>query len=60
MPEEQKAVRKRRAILSADIKGYSLLMSDDQIHTTQTLKGYRQIISEYVQTGKCERFLTLT
>jgi len=54
MPIEDKVTRKLRAILSADVKGYSLLMSDDEIHTIQTLKTYRQIMSEYVQrhTGR--------
>jgi len=54
MPIEDKVTRKLRAILSADVKGYSLLMSDDEIHTIQTLKTYRQIISDYVKqhTGR--------
>jgi len=54
MPNEQKVTRKLRAILSADVKGYSLLMADDEVHTIQTLKTYRQIMSEYVQryTGR--------
>ena len=49
MSIEQKVTRKLRAILSADVKGYSLLMSDDEIHTIETLKSYRQIISEYIE-----------
>jgi class 3 adenylate cyclase len=49
MPNEQKFTRKLTAIMSADVKGYSLLMSDDEIHTIQTLKTYRQIMSEYIQ-----------
>jgi len=54
MPNEQKVIRILRAILSADVKGYSLLMSDDEVHTIQTLNTYRQIMSEYVQrhTGR--------
>jgi len=54
MPNEQKVTRKLTAIMSADVKGYSLLMSDDEIHTIQTLKTYRQIMSEYIQqhTGR--------
>jgi len=54
MPNEQKFTRKLTAIMSADVKGYSLLMSDDEIHTIQTLKTYRQIMSEYIQqhTGR--------
>ena len=52
--DKDKVIRKLRAILSADVKDYSLLMSDDEIHTIQTLKAYRQIISEYAQqhTGR--------
>ena len=30
MPTEHKVVRKLTAILSADVKGYSLLMADDE------------------------------
>ncbi len=49
MPYEKKVTRKLSAILSADVKGYSLLMSDDEIHTIQTLKVYRQIMSDQIQ-----------
>jgi adenylate cyclase len=42
---EQKVIRKLRAIFSADVKGYSLLMSNDEIATVQTLKDYRNIMS---------------
>ena len=54
MPNEQKVTRKLSAILSADVKGYSILMADDEIHTIETLKSYRQIMSEYIQqrTGR--------
>ncbi|MGV7235497.1 MAG: adenylate/guanylate cyclase domain-containing protein [Nitrosomonadaceae bacterium] len=45
MSNEQKVTRKLRAILSADVKGYSILMADDEVHTIQTLKTYRQIMS---------------
>jgi len=30
MPTEQKVTRKLKAILSADVRGYSLLMADDE------------------------------
>jgi len=46
--ETEKVTRKLRAILSADVKGYSLLMADDEAHTIQTLKTYRQIISDLI------------
>jgi hypothetical protein len=40
MTTEQKVIRKLRAILSADVKGYSLLMTEDEAHTIKTLKEY--------------------
>ena len=49
MPNEQKVTRKLKAILSADVKGYSLLMADDEVHTIQTLKVYRQTMSDLIQ-----------
>ena len=47
--KEEKVTRKLRAILSADAKGYSLLMSDDEVHTIKTLKAYRQFMSDLIQ-----------
>jgi len=47
--DKDKVTRKLRAIMSADIKGYSLLMSDDEVHTIETLKKYRQIMSDLIQ-----------
>ena len=49
MPNEEKATRKLRAILSADVKGYSLLMADDEAFTIQTIKEYRNIISNCIE-----------
>lgn len=49
MPPEQKTVRKLRAILSADVKGYSLLIADDEAFTIKTLKEYRNIISSFIE-----------
>jgi len=50
MPTDQdKTIRKLRAILSADVKGYSLLMADDEAFTIQTIKEYRNIISNCVE-----------
>ena len=49
MSIEQKVTRKLRAILSADVKGYSLLMADDEAFTIQTIKKYRNIISNCVE-----------
>jgi len=54
MPEEQKVTRKLRAILSADVKGYSLLMADDEAFTIKTLKKHRSIMSTLIEqyTGR--------
>ena len=41
--------RRLTAILSADVVGYSRLMSQDDIGTIETLKSYRKVISESVQ-----------
>jgi len=49
MSDEQKVTRKLRAILSADVKGYSLLMADDEVHTIQTLKAYRSLMSDLIK-----------
>jgi len=48
MPTEQKTIRKLRAILSADVKGYSLLIADNEAHTIKTLKKYRQIMFDLI------------
>ena len=54
MPAEEKVTRKLRAILSADVKGYSLLMSDDEAFTVKMLKAYRTLMSEQIEkhTGR--------
>ncbi len=49
MPTEQKTIRKLRAILSADVKGYSLLMADNELATIATLKSYRQKMTLLIQ-----------
>ena len=49
MPTEQKTIRKLRAILSADVKGYSLLMADNELATIATLKSYRQKMTSLIQ-----------
>ena len=49
MSEQQKVTRKLRAILSADVKGYSLLMAHDEVATIQTLKEYRKIMSSCIE-----------
>ena len=47
--DNEKITRKLKAILSADVKGYSLLMADDEVHTIQTLKSYRSLMSDLIQ-----------
>ena len=46
---EERAKRKLTAILSADVKGYSRLMGQNELSTVETLKRYREIISSLVQ-----------
>ena len=43
------ARRKLTAIMSADVKGYSRLMGDDEIATVETLNHYRAVISSLVR-----------
>jgi adenylate cyclase len=43
---EERAKRKLSAILSADVKGYSRLMGDDELATVRTLEAYRVVITE--------------
>jgi adenylate cyclase len=49
MPTEQKITRKLRVILSADVKGYSILMADDEVFTIKTIKEYRSIMSHCIE-----------
>jgi adenylate cyclase len=48
MPEER-VKRKLTAILSADVKGYSRLMSEDEVATVEILKEYRRIMAELIK-----------
>ena len=41
--------RKLAAILSADVKGYSLLMANDELATVKTLTAYRKIMAATIQ-----------
>ncbi|NIS72618.1 MAG: hypothetical protein GTO12_27885, partial [Proteobacteria bacterium] len=41
--------RKLTAIFSADVKGYSRLMREDEVATVETLKSYRKAMSALVQ-----------
>jgi adenylate cyclase len=42
---KERAKRKLSAILSADVKGYSRLMGEDELATIETLKNYREIMA---------------
>jgi adenylate cyclase len=44
-----KVKRKLTAILSADVKGYSRLMGDDEVWTIRLLQTYRQVMSDLIQ-----------
>ena len=46
---ENNLERKLRAILSADVKGYSLLMADDEIATIRTITSYRNIMKSQIE-----------
>ena len=52
MPTDENVIRKLRAILSADVKGYSLLMADDEAFTVKTLKSYRKVMSDQISRHK--------
>ena len=41
--------RKLTAIFSADVEGYSRMMSEDEDTTVRTLKAYRELIAEIIQ-----------
>ena len=44
--------RKLTAILSADVKDYSRLMSQDEVGTIKTLNTHREMIGNFVQQYK--------
>lgn len=44
--------RKLAAILSADVKGYSRLMEENEIVTIRTLTTYKEIIANFIQKHK--------
>jgi adenylate cyclase len=45
----QEVKRKLAAILSADVKGYSRLMSEEEVGTIQTLNAYKEVIASLIQ-----------
>jgi adenylate cyclase len=46
---EERAKRKLSAILSADVKGYSRLMGENELATVRTLEAYRAMIAEVIR-----------
>jgi adenylate cyclase len=44
----ERAKRKLAAILSADVKGYSRLMGEDEVATVRTLETYRRMIASLI------------
>ena len=46
---DERVHRKLSAILSADVKGYSRLMEDDELTTVRTLEAYREMIAAVVK-----------
>ena len=47
--KEERAKRKLSAILSADVKGYSQLMREDELSTVRTLEAYREVMTTIIQ-----------
>jgi adenylate cyclase len=45
----QEVKRKLSAIFSADVEGYSRLMSQDEVATVQTLTAYREVMTGLIQ-----------
>ena len=41
--------RKLTAILSADVKGYSRLMGEDEAQTVKTITAYREVMSTLIK-----------
>jgi len=47
--EPTRVERKLTAILSADVKGYSRLMGEDEVATIRTLTAYRELMTSLIQ-----------
>ena len=52
MPADDEVTRKLRAIFSADVKGYSLLISKNEAFTIKTLKRFRSLMSAQIVKHK--------
>jgi adenylate cyclase len=48
----QEVKRKLAAILSADVKGYSRLMSEDEEATVRTLNAYKEVMTNLIQQSR--------
>ncbi|MBM4278862.1 MAG: adenylate/guanylate cyclase domain-containing protein [Deltaproteobacteria bacterium] len=48
----QEVKRKLAAIFSADVKGYSRLMAENEIGTIRTITTYREIIANFIHQHK--------
>ncbi|HJY82770.1 MAG TPA: adenylate/guanylate cyclase domain-containing protein, partial [Candidatus Binatia bacterium] len=48
-PSHTSIERKLAAILSADVKGYSRLMGDDEVATVRTLTAYREVMGALIR-----------
>jgi adenylate cyclase len=46
---EERVKRKLSAILSADVKGYSRLMADDEEATVRTINAYREVMTNLIR-----------
>ena len=46
---EELTKRKLTAILSADVKGYSRLMQDDEEATVRTISAYREVMTGLIE-----------
>ncbi len=46
---EERAKRKLTAILSADVKGYSRLMGEDEEATVRTITSYREVMTGLIE-----------
>ena len=49
MSNEERVERKLAAIFSADVRGYSRLMGEDEEATIRTLTAYRQVMTTLIQ-----------
>ena len=47
--------RRLAAILSADVKGYSRLMAENEVATIETLVRYRDIMASLIEQHRVER-----